>query len=256
MSEQPTTDPMSLPQDVKRKLLAARDALEVGDVMEAHHQIYSIAAPHFDKLAHEVWTALETPRSPSGASGNLREGIQRAADILRDLGDSANAEDIEGYLTGSVSPEPSERPVVTVNGDGEATEVTWRGEKVWTCGKLSAPFLRAALKECRAELAALKSPPEPGGGQWQPIETAPHDSGKALVLSPNGFVYVASMQFGMWRTHPGDWTVKGATHWMPLPELPRFTSTKECNHMARVTEPHKGLCIYCGVSLNGSGSHG
>lgn len=64
------TDPVSLPMDVKRKLLAARDALAVGDLMEAHHQIYSIASPHFNKLADEVWTALETPTpdSPGGAS--------------------------------------------------------------------------------------------------------------------------------------------------------------------------------------------
>jgi len=61
MSEQPTTDPRSLPADVKRKLLAARDALTEGDAMEAYHQIYSIAAPHFDKLADEVWTGLESP---------------------------------------------------------------------------------------------------------------------------------------------------------------------------------------------------
>lgn len=55
------TDPATLPNDVKLKLLAARDALTVGDVEEAYHQIYAIASPGFNKLADEVWTALETP---------------------------------------------------------------------------------------------------------------------------------------------------------------------------------------------------
>jgi len=77
------TDPVSLPMDVKRKLLAARDALTVGDLMEAHHQIYSIASPNFNKLADEVWTALEspTPDSPSGA----RERDDEAAGQIEHL---------------------------------------------------------------------------------------------------------------------------------------------------------------------------
>lgn len=59
------TDPRTLPMDVKRKLLAARDALSVGDAAEAYHQIYAIASPGFDKLLHEVWTGLESPTPPT-----------------------------------------------------------------------------------------------------------------------------------------------------------------------------------------------
>lgn len=57
------------------------------------------------------------------------------------------------------APEPSEeRPVVTVNGDGEATKVEFKGEAVWTCGKLSAPYLRAALAASKdAGVMALKA---------------------------------------------------------------------------------------------------
>lgn len=87
-----TTDPVSLPMDVKRKLLAARDALAVGDLMEAHHQIYSIASPNFDKLADEVWTALETP-TPA-LSGGASEP-------------PTNSVSVSSLLVGG-APEPSE----------------------------------------------------------------------------------------------------------------------------------------------------
>lgn len=82
----PPTDPRSLPADVKRKLLAARDALTEGDAMEAYHQIYSIASPHFDKLTDEVWTGLESP-SPEPAEQRLNKAARRIVDgafALRD----------------------------------------------------------------------------------------------------------------------------------------------------------------------------
>lgn len=50
-----------------------------------------------------------------------------------------------------------ERAVVTINGDGEATEVTFRGEVIWQAAKLSAPFLRKALDEAKAEIERLHS---------------------------------------------------------------------------------------------------
>lgn len=74
-----TTDPASLPMDVKRKLLAARDALAEGDAMEAYHRIYSIACPDFAKHIDEVWTALETP-APESSPG------ARVEDVCPDCG--------------------------------------------------------------------------------------------------------------------------------------------------------------------------
>lgn len=41
------------------------------------------------------------------------------------------------------------RPIVTVNGDGEATEVTFAGETMWKVSKPTAPWLRRALAIAR-----------------------------------------------------------------------------------------------------------
>jgi len=46
----------------------------------------------------------------------------------------------------------TQRPIVTVNGDGEATEVTWNGE-TWK-PKTSAPALRRALEAAKQSLTA------------------------------------------------------------------------------------------------------
>lgn len=51
------TDPASLPKDIRLKLLKARDALVVGDIDEAYHQLYSIASPEFSSL--DPWVKLE-----------------------------------------------------------------------------------------------------------------------------------------------------------------------------------------------------
>jgi hypothetical protein len=51
------TDPATLPDDVKRKLLAVRDALIKDDCNEAFHHLYSIACPSFDEL--HPWERLE-----------------------------------------------------------------------------------------------------------------------------------------------------------------------------------------------------
>ena len=71
---------------------------------------------------------------------------------------------LERALSLAISVAPSyPAPVVTVNGDGEATRVEFRGEAVWTCGRLSAPSLRKALAEANAKPAELSSlSPEPG----------------------------------------------------------------------------------------------
>jgi hypothetical protein len=69
------TDPASLPVDVRRRLLMARDALLHGDVSAAYHELYLIASPKCDKLSDDVWAALEAgtegrpiyqPHEPAG----------------------------------------------------------------------------------------------------------------------------------------------------------------------------------------------
>ena len=51
------TDPATLPEVVRRKLLAVRDALAAEDAGEAYHQLYSIACPGFGEL--DPWAKLE-----------------------------------------------------------------------------------------------------------------------------------------------------------------------------------------------------
>ncbi len=52
------TDPWSIPQDIARKLLQARDALLRQDLAAAYHQLYAIADPGCRNL--DAWAALET----------------------------------------------------------------------------------------------------------------------------------------------------------------------------------------------------
>jgi len=67
MSFQLPTNPETLPDDVKRKLLAIRDALAAEDYEEAYHQLYWIADPMCEST--EPWAALEgaSQTSPSGS---------------------------------------------------------------------------------------------------------------------------------------------------------------------------------------------
>ena len=52
-----STNPATLPEDVRLKILKARDALVAGDTDEAYHQLYSIADPEF--LSRDPWAKLE-----------------------------------------------------------------------------------------------------------------------------------------------------------------------------------------------------
>lgn len=51
------TDPATLPDDIKAKLLSIREALVNDDVPEAWHHLYSIACPTFGDL--DPWAKLE-----------------------------------------------------------------------------------------------------------------------------------------------------------------------------------------------------
>ena len=62
---------------------------------------------------------------------------------------------------------------------------------------------------------------------WQPIETAPRDGKRILVIDADGLVDVAQWGIGAWFQPEGIWTGGGgdygiysATHWMPLPDPP------------------------------------
>lgn len=51
------TAPSTIPADVARKIIAARDALTNNDIDEAWHQLYSIADPRFE--SYIPWAVLE-----------------------------------------------------------------------------------------------------------------------------------------------------------------------------------------------------
>lgn len=51
------TDPSTLPPDVCRKILLARDAIIMDDISEADHQLYAIACPDFCEL--KPWDKIE-----------------------------------------------------------------------------------------------------------------------------------------------------------------------------------------------------
>lgn len=48
-----------------------------------------------------------------------------------------------------------ELPIVTVNGDGECTEVTFKGAVIWKLGKPTAPPLRQAIDDLKQLLRDL-----------------------------------------------------------------------------------------------------
>lgn len=57
---------------------------------------------------------------------------------------------------------------------------------------------------------------------WQPIETAPKDGKKILVLAAPG-IYIAWWSDGNWEDHQRMFNGGAAlkpTHWMPLPAPP------------------------------------
>ena len=127
MSEHPTTDPVSLPMDVKRKLLAARDALTVGDIQEAYHQIYSIASPYYNKLEHEVWTALETvtPDSPAGAPAKAMPYTSHR-EALQDIVDAYVARSDLFTNDADCAANLADRARAGLRLSGEPSEMQWR----------------------------------------------------------------------------------------------------------------------------------
>ena len=68
--------------------------------------------------------------------------------------------------------------------------------------------------------------------EWQPIETAPKDGTKVLLVSNRGQVYIGQYDDDRWVRKPEPyWCIAGMpktharaqrpTHWMPLPEPPK-----------------------------------
>lgn len=227
-----TTDPVSLPMDVKRKLLAARDALAVGDLMEAHHQIYSIASPNFDKLADEVWTALETP-TPA-LSGGASEP-------------PTNSVSVSSLLVGG-APEPSAEPVHDVISDSVNLANAKRRAHEWklhiAARKGHMPFEEVGAylldeiirlenlvfaQQKNLDLGSVS--PEPAGGQWQSIDTRPQSLESAYLVT-NG-KQVAPWIRGVIHNAPGtacDWEYGSyIIGWMPFP-APSYVPTKDEKH--------------------------
>jgi hypothetical protein len=58
--------------------------------------------------------------------------------------------------------------------------------------------------------------------EWQPIETAPKDGTKVLIVDDDGVVdvaaYLIGKRYGYWDTE----TFCCPTHWMPLPPPPNY----------------------------------
>lgn len=80
------TDPATLPDDIRAKLLLAREAFAAGDNAEAHHWIYAIACPGFD--CYDPWAALEgrkcaCPQLPHRLEGDTPKTPAEFAEILR-----------------------------------------------------------------------------------------------------------------------------------------------------------------------------
>jgi hypothetical protein len=56
--------------------------------------------------------------------------------------------------------------------------------------------------------------------EWQPIETAPRDGQRVLMLTAKHYVITGFFSNGWWLSHPGVYQIH-PTHWMPLPEPPK-----------------------------------
>ena len=120
----------------------------------------------------------------------------------------------------------------------DTTREALERELRWPTTKCSCG-LNHVCERCRAIRAALRSTEEREVVGWRPIETAPRDATRVLVLTPGSRLQVreawwrvpyeaAPLKHGWWCYH-GDKTLlcthahetdKGATHWMPLPDPP------------------------------------
>lgn len=59
-----STDPASIPSDVRHKLLLIHAALVIGNLQEASHWLYSIACPSFQ--CYEPYAAIEGRKCACG----------------------------------------------------------------------------------------------------------------------------------------------------------------------------------------------
>ena len=55
---------------------------------------------------------------------------------------------------------------------------------------------------------------------WQPIETAPKDGTRVIVLEGDGDVSLADFYDGRWFYSVAHDEMFDPTHWMPLPDPP------------------------------------
>ncbi len=53
--------------------------------------------------------------------------------------------------------------------------------------------------------------------EWQPIDTAPKDGTRILVVGADGYVTIAHWQETVWLDDSFDCPDCPETHWMPLP---------------------------------------
>lgn len=56
--------------------------------------------------------------------------------------------------------------------------------------------------------------------EWQPIETAPKDGMRVLVIGKSGYVDAGHYIEG-WGWEDANGNIMKPTHWMPLPEPPK-----------------------------------
>ena len=79
---------------------------------------------------------------------------------------------------------------------------------------------RDRLRQCASELADTLA--SLGAGGWQPIETAPHESGRFVIMADDvGQVAKAvSKAPGYWRWVSNDEPISWPQAWMPLPPSP------------------------------------
>jgi hypothetical protein len=57
--------------------------------------------------------------------------------------------------------------------------------------------------------------------EWQPIETAPKDETRVLLVASYGTMHTAFWRDGLWRCGGMGQYFNNPTHWMPLPEPPK-----------------------------------
>ena len=102
---------------------------------------------------------------------------------------------------------------------------------------LDALIIMRHLETIQAALNLLAEKAEEG---WQPIETAPRDGTKVLVLNNCGSQLVARYEDDQWLGFPGHRNVHfPLIHWMPLPEPPSVACEEEersDNHADTIVE--------------------